>query len=179
MSQPHLLLRPSVSGDLQAMAAIYAHHVLRGTASFELEAPSLHEFARRHAEVRDQSLPWIVAEQHGKLMGYAYAGHFRARPAYRFTLEDSIYLDNDARGRGIGRLLLAELIARCEGIGARQLLAVIGDAAANTASIGLHRSLGFEDTGLLASVGWKFGAWRDVKLMQRALGSGAKRVAPV
>ena len=168
-----LLLRPSADADLPAMAAIYAYHVQHGTASFALEAPSLGDLEARRAEVLAKGLPWLVAESGGQLLGYAYANHFRARPAYRFTLEDSIYIDNTARYCGVGRLLLTELIARCEATGARQMLAVIGNAGANASSIALHRSLGFYDAGLLAGVGWKFNAWRDVKLMQRPLGSGA------
>ena len=173
MNPAPLLLRPSSEGDLPAMAAIYTHHVQRGTASFELDAPSVDELELRRAEVLAKGLPWLVAESNGQLLGYAYASHFRMRPAYRFTLEDSIYLDDAARGRGIGRLLLAELIARCEATGARQMLAVIGDAASNASSIALHRALGFQDAGVLSGVGRKFDAWRDVKLMQRALRSGA------
>lgn len=173
MNAAPLLLRPSADADLPAMAAVYTHHVQYGTASFELDAPDLDELQRRRAEVLAKGLPWLVAESNGQLLGYAYASHFRLRPAYRFTLEDSIYLDDAARGRSVGRLLLAELIARCEATGARQMLAVIGDAASNATSIALHRALGFHDAGVLSGVGWKFDAWRDVKLMQRALGSGA------
>lgn len=167
-----LTLRPGADADLGAITAIYAHHVRHGTSTFELEAPDAAEMARRRAEVLGRGLPWLVAEADGRVLGYAYAGPFRPRPAYRFSVEDSIYLAPDAGGRGIGRLLLAELVARCEAAGARQMLAVIGDAA-NTASIGVHRALGFEPAGVLKAAGWKFGRWLDVVLMQRALGSGA------
>ncbi len=166
-----VLLRPSVDGDLNAFTAIYRHHVLHGTASFEIEPPDEAEMTRRRADVLAKGLPWISAAADGQVLGYAYANNFRPRPAYRFTVENSIYIDDAARGQGLGRLLLAELIAGCGAVGARQMLAVIGDSA-NAASIGLHRALGFEDCGLLKSVGHKFGRWRDVVLMQRALGPG-------
>ena len=172
-----LLLRPSNAADLGAVRDIYAHAVTQGTGTFELEVPDAAEMARRRGEVLDKGLPWLVAEQDGQVLGYAYANHFRPRPAYRFSVEDSIYLHHDAQGRGVGRLLLAELVARCQAAGARQMLAVIGDSA-NLASIGLHRALGFEPCGLLQAVGWKFGRWLDVVLMQRALGAGALSAAP-
>lgn len=165
-------LRPSTDADLPAITAIYADNVLNGTGTFELDVPDEAEMARRRADVLSKGLPFLVAESGGRVLGYAYANHFRPRRAYRFCLEDSIYLHADARGRGIGRLLLAELMARCEAAGARQMLAVIGDAA-NAASIGVHRALGFEHTGVLKASGWKFGRWLDVVLMQRALATGA------
>lgn len=172
-----LLLRDSEDADLPAITAIYRHHVLHGTASFELEPPDLAEMTRRRADVRAKGWPWIAAEaEGGRLLGYAYASHFRPRPAYRFTVENSIYIDAESRGQGLGRLLLAELVARCEAAGARQMLAVIGDSA-NQSSIGLHRAMGFSPAGVLKSVGHKFGDWRDVVLMQRALGA-ADHTAP-
>jgi L-amino acid N-acyltransferase YncA len=167
-----VILRPSTDADLPAITAIYAHAVDHGTGTFELEAPDAAEMARRRADVLSKGLPWLVAEQAGRVLGYAYANHFRPRRAYRFCLEDSIYLAEDARGRGVGRLLLAELMARCEAAGARQMLAVIGDSA-NAGSVGVHRALGFEHTGVLKASGWKFDRWLDVVLMQRALGTGA------
>ncbi len=167
-----MILRPSTEADLPAITAIYAEAVLHGTGTFELEAPDGAEMARRRTDVLSKGLPWLVAEESGRVLGYAYANHFRPRRAYRFCLEDSIYLAPEARGRGVGRLLLAELVARCEAAGARQMLAVIGDSA-NAGSIGVHRALGFEHTGLLKASGWKFGRWLDVVLMQRALGTGA------
>lgn len=173
--QPRILIRPSVPADLPAIAAIYAWNVLHGTGTFELEAPDLAETSRRRDDVLAKGLPWLVAERGGTVLGYAYANHFRPRPAYRFCLEDSIYLAADAVGRGIGRLLLAELLARCEDAGARQMLAVIGDSA-NTASIAVHRALGFEPVGTLKSAGWKFERWLDVVLMQKRLGLGASAV---
>ncbi|GAB4115732.1 MAG: GNAT family N-acetyltransferase [Rubrivivax sp.] len=167
-----MLIRPSHADDLPALTAIYAHHVLHGTGTFELDVPDEAEMGRRHADITGKGLPWLVAEEGGQVLGYAYANHFRPRRAYRFCLEDSIYLAPQARGRGLGKLLLAELIARCEALGARQMLAVIGDAA-NAGSIGVHRALGFEHTGVLKAAGWKFDRWLDVVLMQRALGTGA------
>ncbi len=167
-----MLLRPSQAADIPAITALYAHHVLHGTGTFELEPPDEADMARRHADVTGKGLPWMVAQDASGVIGYAYANHFRPRRAYRFCLEDSIYLAPAAQGRGVGRLLLAELMARCEALGARQMLAVIGDAA-NAGSIGVHRSLGFEHTGVLKASGWKFGRWLDVILMQKALGTGA------
>jgi phosphinothricin acetyltransferase len=145
--------------------------VLHGTGTFELETPDEAEMARRREDVLGKGLPWLVAEDGEGVLGYAYANHFRPRRAYRFCLEDSIYIAPRAQGRGVGRLLLAELMARCEALGARQMLAVIGDSA-NAGSIGLHRALGFQDTGVLKASGWKFGRWLDVVLMQKALGLG-------
>ena len=171
-----LLIRPSTPADLGAITTIYAQAVATGTASFELEPPDLAEMTRRRDDLVSKGLPYLVAvqqaEQAGQVLGYAYAGHFRPRRAYRFSLENSIYLDPAARGRGVGRLLLAELIARCQALGARQMLAVIGDSG-NAASIGLHRALGFEHTGTMKNVGRKFDRWLDVVLMQRELGPGA------
>ncbi len=166
------LIRPSSEADIPAMTAIYAEAVATGTASFETEAPQAAEIARRRAGVLEQGLPWLVAESAGEVLGYAYAGPFRPRRAYRFSVEDSIYLHADARGRGIGRLLLAELMARCEAWGARQMLAVIGDSA-NRPSIALHAAMGFEMIGTFHNVGRKFERWLDVVMMQRALGPGA------
>ncbi len=171
MTAAPLLIRPSTDADLSAITAIYASHVLRGTGTFELEVPDTAEMARRRADVLGKGLPWLVAERGGRIAGYAYANHFRPRRAYRFCVEDSIYLATDALRQGIGKLLLAELMARCQALGARQMLAVIGDSA-NAGSIGVHRALGFEDAGVLKASGWKFDRWLDVVLMQRALGAG-------
>ena len=165
------LIRASSAADLPHITAIYGWNVLNGTGTFELEAPDLAEMTRRRDDVLSNGLPWLVAERDGQILGYAYANHFRPRRAYRFCLEDSIYLSDAARGQGVGKLLLTELLKQCEALGARQMLAVIGDSA-NAGSIGVHRSLGFEHTGLLKASGWKFDAWRDVVLMQRALGAG-------
>lgn len=174
---PAVLIRPSTAADLPAITAVYGWNVDHGTGTFETEAPDLAEMTRRRDDVLAKGLPWLVAETAGIVRGYAYANHFRPRRAYRFCLEDSIYLAPEATGQGLGRLLLAELIAQCEARGARQMLAVIGDSA-NAGSIGVHRALGFEHTGLLKSSGWKFDRWLDVVLMQRRLGPGAGEAPP-
>ena len=176
MSQPSpaaqpLTIRPSTDADLPAIQAVYAHAVEHGTGTFETEVPSVDEMGRRRQDVLGRGLPWLVAERGGEVLGYAYANQFRPRLAYRFCVEDSIYLAPAAKGQGVGRLLLAELIARCEAAGARQMLAVIGDAN-NAGSVGVHTALGFTHTGVLKSAGWKFGRWLDVVLMQRTLGLG-------
>ncbi len=171
MSPNAIIIRASQPSDLPAITAIYGWNVLHGTGTFELEAPDLAEMSRRHDDVLAKGLPWLIAEREEVVVGYAYANHFRPRRAYRFCLEDSIYLSNEACGQGIGKQLLAELLRRCEALGTRQMLAVIGDSA-NAGSIGMHLSLGFEHTGLLKASGWKFDAWRDVVLMQRSLGEG-------
>ena len=177
MSAPVLLIRPSTAADLPAITAIYAWNVRHGTGTFELDAPDDAEMARRRDDVLAKGLPWLVAQRDEAVLGYAYANHFRPRLAYRFCLEDSVYLAAQAQGQGIGRLLLAELLARCEAAGARQMLAVIGDSA-NLGSIGVHRTLGFEHTGTMQAAGWKFGRWLDVVIMQKRLGLGAS-TAPV
>lgn len=169
---PPLIIRPSSAADLPDVTRIYGHAVAHGTGTFELEIPEPAEMARRRDDVLSKGLPWLVATCAGHVLGYAYANHFRPRRAYRFCLEDSIYLDPAAQGQGVGRVLLAELLAQCEARGARQMLAVIGDSA-NTGSIGVHRACGFEDTGVFKAAGWKFDRWLDVVLMQKSLGDGA------
>ncbi|NUB07772.1 N-acetyltransferase [Azospirillum sp. Vi22] len=164
-------IRSSRPDDLERIQAIYAHHVLTGAASFEEVPPSLEELARRRDDVLARGMPYVVAEMGGRVIGYAYAGPYRLRTAYRYSVEDSIYLDPDCMGRGAGRALLSTVIDRCEEAGCRQMIAVIGDSA-NASSIGLHRSLGFEPAGLLKAVGFKFGRWVDSVLMQRPLGNG-------
>lgn len=170
---PHPMLRAAAAADLPAITAIYAHHVLHGLASFETEAPALAEMTRRFESITGGGYPYLVAVQEGTVLGYAYASHYRTRPAYRFTVEDSIYVAPAAAGRGIGRALLARLVADCEQRGYRQMLAVIGDSA-NTASIAVHRACGFTQKAVLDAVGFKFGRWVDSVLMQRALGDGPK-----
>jgi len=165
------LIRPSRDADIAAIAAIYADAVERGTGTFELTAPDAAEMTRRRADVVAKDLPWLVVERDGVVAGFAYANHFRPRPAYRYCVEDSIYVAAQARGVGLGRFLLAELVAQCEARGARQMLAVIGDSA-NAGSIGVHRACGFTDAGVLKSSGWKFGRWLDVVILQRPLGLG-------
>lgn len=169
---PFTLIRPCTDADVPAMRSIYAQAVLTGRASFEIEAPDETEIARRRGDVLAKGLPWLAAEAGGQLLGYAYASPFRPRLAYRYTLEDSIYVHEAARGRGVGRLLLAELLARCEAWGARQMIAAIGDSN-NRASIAVHAAAGFEPVGTYRNVGRKFDQWLDVVLMQRALGPGA------
>ena len=165
-------IRPSAEADLAAITDIYAHAVLHGTASFEIVPPDRGELAARRRAVLSAGLPYLVAEADGRVLGYAYAGPYRTRPAYRSTVEDSIYVAPEAQGRGVGRALLARLIAETEARGYRQMVAVIGDSA-NAASIGIHRALGFELVGTLKDVGYKHGRWLDSVLMQRALGAGA------
>ena len=164
-------IRSSTNDDLPAIAAIYAHHVLHGTGTFEIDPPSEADMTARRADVLARGLPWLVAEQDGQILGFAYANWFKPRPAYRFSAEDSIYVADSARGMGVGRKLLAELAVQAEAAGVRKLLAVIGDSA-NAGSIGLHRALGFTHVGVLRSMGWKFGAWRDIVLMEKTLGAG-------
>jgi len=166
-----LLVRDATDDDVPAIASIYAHHVRHGTASFEVDPPDAAEIAKRRAGVLAHGLPYLVATRGAEIVGYAYAGVYRPRPAYRFTVEDSIYVAPHAQRSGIGRALLPVLIDRCTRAGRRQMIAVIGDSA-NAGSIGLHRAFGFADAGVFRSVGYKFGRWLDSVLMQRALGDG-------
>lgn len=167
-----LELRPATPDDLPAIGAVYAHHVLHGLASFETEPPTADEMRRRYDALASGGFPYLVAAAGAQVLGYAYAGPYRARPAYRFTVEDSIYVAPDAAGRGVGRALLSKLVSECEQRGYRQMLAVIGDSG-NAASIGLHRACGFEMKCVLDAVGFKFGRWVDSVIMQRALGPGS------
>ena len=168
-------LRPALEADLADLQRIYAHHVLTGLASFEETPPDVAELTRRWRAIAELGLPYVVAEgPGGEIAGYAYAGPYRPRSAYRFTVEDSIYLDPAFQGRGLGRALLARLINDATACGKRQMIAVIGDSA-NAASIGVHRALGFEMTGTFKAIGLKFGRWVDTVLMQRALGAGDTR----
>ena len=165
-------IRDATEVDMSAVQAIYAWHVINGLASFEEEPPPLDEITRRWRDVRARSLPYIVAEVDAKVVGYAYASLYRTRSAYRFTVEDSVYLDRGTYGKGIGRALLAELIVRCERLGFAQMIAVIGDSE-NAASIGLHGAMGFARAGLLSAVGFKHGRWVDSVIMQRPLSAPA------
>jgi phosphinothricin acetyltransferase len=173
MSAPHV--RPATPADIPAITRIYAHAVRHGTASFELEPPDEAEMARRQRALLDGGHPYLVAEIGGAVAGYAYAGPYRARPAYRFSVENSIYIAPDMHRRGIGRVLLDRLIVECEMRGYRLIIAVIGDSA-QAPSIELHRAAGFKLVGALEGVGYKFDRWLDTVLMQRALGKG--RSAP-
>ncbi len=166
-----MLVRPAAVQDLPAIQSIYAHHVLHGLASFEEEAPSLEEMRRRFEDVTGRGLPYLAAEEKGEVLGYGYCTLYRARSAYRHTLEDSIYVKDGRQGKGVGKAVLKELIARCEALNYRQLIAVIGDSA-NAGSIRLHASLGFVRAGNLRSTGYKFGRWVDSVLMQLPLGEG-------
>jgi len=167
-----LTIRPSRDEDVAAITAIYAHHVLNGTGTFETEAPSVADMSARRADVLGKNLPYLVAEDHGEVLGFAYCNWFKPRPAYRFSAEDSIYISENARGRGLGGQLLAALSQAAEAVGVRKLIAVIGDSA-NAGSVGVHRSQGFTHVGVLKDCGWKFGEWRDVVLMEKVLGQGS------
>lgn len=164
-------MRAARPADLAAIQSIYAHHVLHGLASFEEEPPSVEEIERRYRDVTARGLPYLVAELAGAIAGYGYCAPYRARSAYRFALEDSVYVHQDMTGRGVGRRLLEDLIRRSEDLGYRQIVAVIGDSA-NAASIGVHAACGFLRVGTLRSVGFKFGRWVDSVFMQRHLGPG-------
>ncbi len=164
-------LRAATPADIAAVQAIYAHHVRHGLASFEIEPPSPAEMLGRFESITGPGYPYLVATDGDTVLGYAYASAYRARPGYRYTVEDSVYVTPSAVGRGIGRQLLTRLVAECERRGYRQMLAVIGDSA-NAASIELHRACGFAHHGTLQSVGFKFGRWVDSVVMQRPLGQG-------
>lgn len=164
-------MRPATAADFPAIQAIYAHHVLHGLASFEEVPPGVDELRARRDEITRRGLPYLVADLGGTIAGYGYCALYRTRSAYRYALEDSVYVRADATGRGVGAAILGELIGRCEALGYRQLIAVIGDSA-HAASIGLHASLGFLRVGTLRSVGYKRGRWVDSVIMQRPLGRG-------
>ncbi len=165
------LIRPSRDEDVAAITAIYAHHVLTGTGTFEIDPPTEADMANRRADVLAKGLPYLVVEDAGRVIGFAYCNWFKPRPAYRFSAEDSIYMASDAHRKGLGKALLAELCTRAERAGVRKLLAVIGDSA-NTGSVGVHTALGFSHVGVLKSCGWKFDRWLDVVMMEKPLGAG-------
>jgi len=165
------LIRPSRDEDLDTITRIYGHHVLHGTGTFETTPPSVADMTTRRADVLTKGLPWLVVEDGGDVLGFAYGNWFKPRPAYRFSVEDSIYMAPEAAGKGLGRALLAELLAALERAGVRKVMAVIGDSA-NAGSIGVHRALGFEPAGVISSCGWKFDRWLDIVLMQKPLGAG-------
>src|ERR1700742_1306080 len=170
-----LEIRPTIAADLPSITEIYAHEVRQGTATFELVPPDLAEMTRRFQALVDGGFPYLAAHIDGDIAGYAYASSYRPRPAYRFTVENSVYLRPAIHRRGIGRQLLERLIAECEARGFRQMIAVIGDSA-NAASIGVHTACGFQMIGTHPSVGLKFGRWLDTVMMQRELGAGASTV---
>lgn len=169
-----IVLRDATVDDMAQIQRIYAHHVLHGLASFEEEPPTLDEMLDRRAKVLDYGLPYLAAvnDASGRVLGYAYATQYRPRRAYRFTVEDSIYMADGEQGRGIGRRLLQGVIDRCAAAGFRQMIAIIGNSG-NAGSIGLHHACGFRLVGTFETVGFKHGGWRDSVLMQRALGPGA------
>ncbi|MGU3401492.1 N-acetyltransferase family protein [Brucellaceae bacterium D45D] len=171
------LIRDFQLADIEAITAIYAHAVLNEGGSYEIEAPSRAEMEHRFAAIREQGFPILVAEKDGQVLGYAYAGYFRLRPAFRWLAEDSIYIAPSAKGRGIGKLLLRELITRLTGLGFRQLLAVIGDGERNIGSVKLHESLGFTHSGQIEGSGFKHGRWLDTVLMQLPLNGGRSTLA--
>jgi L-amino acid N-acyltransferase YncA len=167
------VIRPVAIADAAQIQAIYAHHVEHGTGTFEEAAPSVEGMQRRIADVLDRGLPYLVAEEDGRIAGFAYASPFRLRSAYRYCAEDSVYVAPGRHGQGLGRTLLDELIAACEVLGLRQLIAVIGDSA-NAGSVGVHRACGFEMIGAAKGVGFKHGRFLDIVFMQKALNGGTE-----
>lgn len=168
---PDLIIRDATAADIPAISAIYGPAVLEGVASFELQPPDEAEMRRRFEAIAGAGYPYLVAEAQGRVIGYAYVSAYRPRPAYRYSVENSVYVDPNAHRRGAGRALLEALIASCKEKGFRQMIAVIGDSAQH-ASIGLHRRNGFTFSGTIHAVGYKFGRWLDGVIMQRALGPG-------
>lgn len=166
-----MIVRDATEADAPALAAIYGDAVLHGFGTFEEDPPFAADMDSRRRAVQEKGLPYLVAELDGQVLGFAYAGPFRPRAAYRYTLEDSVYVSPNAKGQGVGRAVLSAVIAACEALGIRQLMAVIGDSA-NAGSIGLHKSLGFEQTGVGRSVGFKHGRWVDIVHMQKPLNGG-------
>jgi len=166
-------LRPAAVDDLPAIQRIYAHHVIHGLGSFEEIPPDLMEMQARYAALMERRFPYLVAESAGEILGYAYAAPYRPRPAYRYSLEDSVYVAPQAQGQGCGRALLARLIEESTALGYRQMIAVIGGDSANLPSIALHRALGFQERGVLQNVGFKLGRWVAVAILQRPLGAGS------
>ncbi|WP_374472898.1 N-acetyltransferase family protein [Phenylobacterium sp.] len=168
-----MIIRAATEADAEALAAIYDHHVLTGFGTFELEPPGVAWMDAKRRDVQRHGLPFLVAELGRRVLGYAYAGPFRPRPGYRYTVEDSVYVAPDAIGRGVGRATLAAVLDQCQALGLRQVVAVIGDSG-NEASIGLHRALGFADAGVVRDVGFKHGRWVDIVMMQKPLNGGAE-----
>jgi phosphinothricin acetyltransferase len=169
-----MIIRPSLETDAEALAAIYGHHVLHGFGTFEEQPPSPADMAARRQAIVERGLPHLVAEDGGAVLGFAYAGPFRPRAAYRYTVEDSVYVAPQATGRGVGKTVLTAVLEACEAFGVRQVVAVIGDTG-NAGSIGLHRSLGFEHAGVGKGFGYKHGRWVDIVWMQKSLNGGVER----
>ncbi len=167
-------IRDATADDIAAITALYGREVVHGSATFELEPPTPDEMARRFAAVKRLGLPWLTAEIDGAFAGYAYTSPFRTRPAYRYGVEGSIYIEETARGRGVGRALLEALIVRTRQMGLRHVIAAISDSETSAASIGLHGKLGFREVGVYRQVGWKFDRWLDVTLMQLDLTPGGE-----
>jgi phosphinothricin acetyltransferase len=170
-------IRDATALDVPALAAIYAHHVLHGFGTFDAVPPTIAEFDATWRGIVALGLPFLVADVHGEVVGYSYASQFRPRPGYRYTIEDSVYIRDDQRGHGIGSALLGPLLARCEAVGARQVVAVIGDSL-NAGSIGLHRKFGFDHSGTVRSAGFKHGRWVDIVMMQKATNGGDRTLPP-
>jgi L-amino acid N-acyltransferase YncA len=167
-----MIFRDAAAADIAAIAAIYGDACLNGLGTFEEVPPTVEEMAQRLSVVQNRGLPYLVAEEGGEVLGFAYAAPFRLRAAYRYTVEDSVYVAPQAKGRGLGKALLAALVEACEAMGLRQMMAVIGDSG-NEGSIGVHQSVGFAHAGLFRDVGYKHGRWVDIVLMQRPLGPGS------
>jgi phosphinothricin acetyltransferase len=163
------MIRPSTDADVASITAIYRHHVRHGTGTFEIDPPTESDMAARRSDVLAKGLPYLVVEEAGQVLGFAYCNWFKPRPAFRFSAEDSIYMAPETHRQGLGRALLAELCASAERAGVRKLIAVIGDSA-NAGSVGLHKAIGFEHVGNIASCGWKFDRWLDIVLMEKPLG---------
>ena len=170
-----MIVRAATEADAPALAAIYGHHVLTGFGTFEEVPPPAEEMARRMTGVVERGLPYVLAEDEGRILGFAYASPYRPRAAYRYTAEDSVYVAHDAAGRGVGRAVLSQVIAACEDLGLRQLVGIVGDSG-NAASIGLHKALGFEVFGVGRSFGFKHGRWVDIVFLQKALNGGDTRL---
>lgn len=167
-----MIIRNCQADDMEAVTAIYTHAVTHFAATYELEAPSLEEMTKRRATILRRGFPYLVAEEAGVILGFAYGNMFRERMAYRFMVEDSIYLSPSAQRKGAGSALLGELIAQCTARGFRQMIAIIGDSENSLGSIGVHRRLGFKETGRMVGSGFKFGRWLDTMVMQIALNDG-------
>jgi L-amino acid N-acyltransferase YncA len=170
------LIRASLELDMASITSIYAHHVLTGTGTFEMDPPSQIEMGHRRADVLSRGLPYLVLEHAGQVAGFAYCNWFKPRPAYRFSAENSIYMSQDFSRKGLGKALLSELMTQSQRAGLRKLIAIIGDSS-NEGSIGLHRECGFLPVGTLHDCGWKFDRWLDVVIMEKSLGQGSSAPA--